>query len=223
MILDKNINASIEDYFSRTFEEFGATARGADWRDHAAQELRFQQLVKILHKGVLRFPSGIAEKTATPKVVDFGCGYGAFLDFLDTQSYSVDYLGLDITKSMVSAASARHTNRNNCRFKQASKLDEDTDFTICSGTFNMLPAGLSSKSWQEYILQSLENINSYSTTGFAFNLLTTYNDPEKVKPHLFYGDPLFFFDHCKRNFSKNIALLHDYGAYEFTVLVRKEI
>jgi hypothetical protein len=26
---------------------------------------------------------------------------------------------------------------------------------------------------------------------------------------------------CKRRFSRNVALLHDYDLYEFTVLVRK--
>jgi hypothetical protein len=30
-----------------------------------------------------------------------------------------------------------------------------------------------------------------------------------------------FFDHCKRNFSRQVALLHDYGLWEFTILVRK--
>ena len=42
-----------------------------------------------------------------------------------------------------------------------------------------------------------------------------------MKDHLFYADPCFFFDHCKKHFSKNVALLHDYGMYEFTILVRK--
>ena len=34
---------------------------------------------------------------------------------------------------------------------------------------------------------------------------------------------LFFFDFCKRNFSRNVALLHDYGLYDFTIIVRKNI
>lgn len=29
------------------------------------------------------------------------------------------------------------------------------------------------------------------------------------------------FDLCKRRYSKSVALLHDYGLYEFTILVRK--
>ena len=60
-----------------------------------------------------------------------------------------------------------------------------------------------------------------SQKGFAFNMLTIYSDKEYMKDNLYYSDPLFFFDFCKRNFSKNVALLHDYYEYDFTILVRK--
>jgi hypothetical protein len=51
-------------------------------------------------------------------------------------------------------------------------------------------------------------------------MLTSYSDPEHMVDRLFYGDPCFYFDWCKRNLSRNVALLHDYGLYEFTILVR---
>jgi hypothetical protein len=57
--------------------------------------------------------------------------------------------------------------------------------------------------------------------GFAFNCLTYYSDPPKRKDYLYYGDPRFFFDLCQRRYSRNVALRHDYGLFEFTILVRK--
>ena len=45
---------------------------------------------------------------------------------------------------------------------------------------------------------------------------------ERMKDYLFYADPGELFDHCKRRYSRWVALLHDYGLYEFTILVRKE-
>jgi hypothetical protein len=57
--------------------------------------------------------------------------------------------------------------------------------------------------------------------GFAFNALTSYSDPERMKNTLYYADPCRLFDLCKREFSRDVALLHDYGLYEFTILVRK--
>ena len=51
--------------------------------------------------------------------------------------------------------------------------------------------------------------------------VTSYSDPEFMRPDLYYADPRFLFDYCKRKLSRHVALLHDYGLYEFTVLVRQ--
>ena len=42
-----------------------------------------------------------------------------------------------------------------------------------------------------------------------------------LRPDLYFADPLFYFDFCKRTFALDVALLHDYGLYDFTILVRK--
>jgi hypothetical protein len=42
-----------------------------------------------------------------------------------------------------------------------------------------------------------------------------------MRSDLHYADPGRLFDYCKRRFARNVALLHDYGLYEFTLLVRK--
>jgi len=39
---------------------------------------------------------------------------------------------------------------------------------------------------------------------------------------LYYADPIFLFEHCRRTFSRFVSLIHDYPLYEFTILVRKE-
>ena len=57
---------------------------------------------------------------------------------------------------------------------------------------------------------------------FAFNVLTSYADPDRMRPDLYYADPCFLFDYCQRRYSRWVAILHDYGLYEFTVVVRKE-
>ena len=42
-----------------------------------------------------------------------------------------------------------------------------------------------------------------------------------MRSDLFYSDPCNLFDICKRKYSRNVALLHDYGLHEFTIIVRK--
>jgi hypothetical protein len=64
-------------------------------------------------------------------------------------------------------------------------------------------------------------MHEFTARGFAFNCLTAYSDQDKMRPDLHYADPCELFDICKRKYSRNVALLHDYGLYEFTILVRK--
>lgn len=75
--------------------------------------------------------------------------------------------------------------------------------------------------WEHYVKKALFNVNEKSIKGFAFNILTTYVDYKER--HLYYADPLFFFDFCKKNFSRNVSLLHDYGLYEWTMIVKKQL
>ncbi len=76
------------------------------------------------------------------------------------------------------------------------------------------------KSWSDYIAKTIELMFKNSKKGFAFNCLTKYSDQDKMRQNLHYADPLFWFDFCKKNFSRNVALLHDYDLYEFTIIVR---
>ena len=95
-------------------------------------------------------------------------------------------------------------------------------YSVASGIFSVKMEHNESE-WLSYILSTLEQMNEKSIRGFSFNMLTKYSDKEYMKDNLYYVDPLFIFDYCKRNFSKQVALLHDYGLYEFTILVKKDI
>ncbi len=96
-----------------------------------------------------------------------------------------------------------------------------SDYSIVSGIFSV-KMNHSNVEWLSYILETLVKINEKTTSGFAFNMLTKYSDKEFMKDNLYYADPLFIFDYCKKNFSKNIRLMHDYDLYEFTILVKKD-
>jgi len=105
--------------------------------------------------------------------------------------------------------------------------DEDSDlepaeYAVASGVFNV-KLDAEPSAWEEYALAGLDRLDSLSTAGFAFNMLTSYSDVDRMRDDLYYADPMFYFEHCKRHFARNVALLHDYQLYEFTLLVRKEL
>lgn len=200
----------VADYYSRRLAEHGATAKGVDWNGEESQQIRFEQMLKILP----------TSKEQEFTVADIGCGYGAFAQFL-TKSYpQAIYRGYDVSEEMVSEASRQLSNMENANAFHGRMLTEKSDFCVASGIFSVK---LESKNtdWLEYIYETLDHLNTMSLEGFAFNCLTSYSEAHLMKGKLYYADPLLLFDYCKRKFSRNVALLHDYELYEFTILVRK--
>ena len=118
--------------------------------------------------------------------------------------------------------SAREKNKNFPDAKWETQLTENKtyDYTIACAIFNY-KLTIDNPAWTKHVIQTLSTINRISEKGFSFNMLTSYSDKELMRDDLYYADPLFFFDYCKKNFSKNVALLHDYKLYDFTIIVRK--
>jgi hypothetical protein len=133
----------------------------------------------------------------------------------------VDYYGYDILESAI--ATARQVHRDQPRrsfFTEKTQLPV-CDYTVASGIFNFR-GEQSFEDWTEYVLSVLQEFNQLSRRGFSSNFLTKYSDADKMRTDLYYADPLFLFDYCKRNCSKNVALLHDYRLYDFTLIIRKD-
>lgn len=207
----KAIEADLKGYYEEKMASHGPNAMGVGWKNEMAQIVRFDQLYRIINE----------KKDFS--INDLGCGLGDFFEYLLKKECSgFIYRGYDMLESMLTLAREKFPTTGQAKFIQInnSREMETADYTVASGIFN-LKYGMDDKAWKEYILDTLQAINEKSSKGFAFNMLTSYSDKEYMQEELYYSDPLFFFDHCKRNYSKNIALLHDYYEYDFTILVRK--
>lgn len=201
---------NIAEYYAMKLAEHGNTPHGVDWNGDASQFLRFEQLSRIVD-GTTRFT-----------VNDLGCGYGAFLDFLAVRFGEFGYIGYDIAEEMIAAARGRSAGDGRAAFEVGAVPAESADYGIASGIFNVrLDCG--EADWRAHIEATIETLDRTSTRGFAFNCLTSYSDAGKLQPHLYYADPCELFHLCKTRYSKDVALLHDYGLYEFTILVRKKL
>jgi hypothetical protein len=130
-------------------------------------------------------------------------------------------LGVDVSDSMVKAAMQRFIDKPQANFILASEPNKAADFGVASGIFNVR-MGRSDDEWLSYLEATLDVLDQTSRIGFAFNCLTSYSDTDKMRDYLYYADPCVLFDLCKRRYSRNVALLHDYDLYEFTILVRKQ-
>ena len=198
----------VKSYFDKRIREHGASPRGSDWNSETSQNIRFDQLLKVV-------------ESQTFSLLDYGCGYGALADYLETKDFTAEYYGYDILDSAIETARQAHRDKPRRSFFTEKTQLPVCDYTVASGIFNFR-GEQSFEEWTEYVLGVLNEFNQLSRRGFSSNFLTSYSDADKMRPDLYYADPMFLFDHCKRNFSRNVALLHDYRLYDFTLLIRKE-
>lgn len=205
----KQIKEKVSSYYTQKVQQWGATPQGVDWNSRESHEIRFEQLLKV------------CDMSTHFSINDLGCGYGALFDYMTERNYKFEYHGYDLSETMIEKAGDLHKGRNNCRFTQGDLLEE-ADYTMACGVFNV-KMDVNPKDWEGYVLGVLDKIYQASRKGFSYNILTKYSDRERMKNTLYYADPCFYFDYCKRNFSKYVTLLHDYPLYEFSILVRKEV
>jgi SAM-dependent methyltransferase len=198
----------VKSYFDKRIQEHGASPRGSDWNSETSQNTRFDQLLRVV-------------ETQSFSLLDYGCGYGALADYLESKGFEADYYGYDILESAIETARQVHAKKSRRAFFTEKSELPACDYTVASGIFNFR-GEQSFEDWTEYVLGVLNEFNQLSRRGFSSNFLTKYSDADKMRPDLYYADPLFLFDYCKRNFSKNVALLHDYRLYDFTLIVRRD-
>lgn len=205
------INKNLTDYYSSRSKSYSDSSQQVGWKSTEAQHNRFEQLIKVIKE-----PSNFS-------VNDLGCGLGDLSKYLLTKGFTeFTYNGYDMFQSMVEGAKKLYSENRNCFFYHINNLTDmkEANYTMASGVLNM-KFDISENEWLEYIIETISVMNSKSRNGFAFNALTKYSDKEYMKEELYYSDPCFLFDYCKRNFAKNVALLHDYQEYDFTIIVRK--
>ncbi len=201
----------VKDLYSTNLREKGAVAAAVGWPTVESQQLRFEKLTGI-----------ITDRSQPVSVNDYGCGYGAHLTYLlrDAGVQVGEYNGYDLSESMLDAARAEHSNfAGALNLRCSSELDTVADYSFVSGTFNVRFAS-DEEAWAGFIRSTLDRLAACSRKGFAFNLLSTYVDWHA--PNLYYADPGYWFDHCKRNYARRVTLLHDYPLYEWTMLVTKD-
>ena len=199
----------VERYYTAKVLEHGATAQGVDWNSRESQELRFSQLLKVV------------DVSQPFSITDYGCGYGALVAYMSERAYPFTYRGFDISEGMLDRARHAYGDDPRCEFVTKKDDLQPGDYAVASGIFNVRLEA-SDEEWLDYILETVSDLDKLGTKGFAFNALTRYSDADRMRANLYYADPLHLFDHCKVHHSKWVALLHDYGLYEFTIVVRKD-
>jgi SAM-dependent methyltransferase len=197
---------AVSAYYEAALHQFGPTARGVDWKDEATHRMRHFQFLRL----VAHDPDA--------SVLDLGCGYGDFLTVLREAGHRGLYLGCDVAPGMIEAAKALHGAGPDRRWHLGATPPEACDYAIASGILNVR-RGADPEEWAVYVTDTIDLLATNSRLGFGVNMLTLSSDPDRRRPDLFYADPIALLAHCVRVYGRQVALLQDYGLWEFTLLV----
>jgi SAM-dependent methyltransferase len=203
-----SIHSSVATYYTSKLAAYGPTPQGVDWNGAASHELRHRQFLRLL--------DGVPDAS----LLDLGCGFGDFFRFLRAEGHRGQYIGYDIAPNMIAEALRLHGQGADRQWLVGAKPEEAVDFAIASGILNV-KGDAPIEVWERYVRETIDILARAGRRGFAFNVLSLSSDPERRAANLYYADASKMLSYCLGRYGRLVALLQDYGLYEFTVIVRR--
>ena len=200
-------------YWNR-FEQFGSTPQGSFWATEARQTRRFEIILCEIDK--LSGAAGFS-------LADIGCGYGALVDYLLKRPASsvTSYIGYDISEQLI-AACKRKFKKPWARFICSSAPDQEQDFTVMSGPFN-LAATRDLVLWQNYVFDTLQACWSHTKVAMIFNLQVASSARISPQSHIYYANSEQVLEHFVSRFGPTKRLVHLDLPRDATVVVLKPL
>lgn len=183
-------------YYDALVRQHGHSPRACDYGRPESQAAKFDVLSQ-------------AADMKGKRVLDIGCGFADYADYLDRKFDGVSYTGIDISQEMVAGARERHPALD---IRLLNVLDENP------GTFDIVTANgifylLGDDAWalmQRFIARMFE----LSKQAVSFNSLSDWAPDKEAKE--FYADPAKTLSFC-RTLTPWVTLRHDYHPRDFTV------
>ena len=193
--------AHIGPYYDRLVDRFGHDPRACDYGHPDSQAAKFRVIADV---------APLDGKS----VLDVGCGFADFFDYLRSRFDDVRYTGVDISEAMVKQASHLHPDAD---IRRLNILDQDPgrfDLVTANGIFYLL--GDQAPGIMRRLVARMFEIADH---GVAFNSLSAWaSDKEDGE---FYADPCDTVAFC-RTLTPWLTLRHDYHARDFTIYLYKE-
>lgn len=196
----------IIDHFKQALKKYKRGPMAISWGSRKSQIVRFEALYKI---------GDLNGKT----VLDLGCGFGDFYEFL-TKKKKVKlkkYLGIDMNPLIISEAKKKYPKEE---FITGNLLEnppkESFDYVFESGIFNIKVPNL-----ENLIKKTLVQMYGICKLGVGVNFLSSFT-PFKKDKKSYYVNPFKMSDFIQKNLSSKFVLKHDYKPNDFTVFFYKD-
>lgn len=192
---------AIAGFFDGLVQRYGRDIRSLDYGSPESQRIRFQVLAEALD-------------LSGKSILDVGCGFADFADYLSTIYHDVEYVGVDLSPKMVATARQLHPHLD---ISVADILAEPPkrrfDMVTATGIFYLL-----GEDALPMMRALIERMFELSRDTIAFNSLSTWATVKE--PGEFYADPVDTLNFC-RSLTSHVVLRHDYLPHDFTIIMRK--
>jgi SAM-dependent methyltransferase len=148
-------------------------------------------------------------------VLDVGCGFADFYDYLLRRGVKVRYVGVDIVPEFVEQARARFPEIDvSLRDVLEAPLEAGSfDFVVCSQVLNLRFPDSDNMAVAKRFLSEMHRM---ARRGVACDFVTDYVDFKEPYLHYYKPEEMFAF---AKTLSKRVVLRHDYPLFEFCLYI----
>ena len=198
--MKKEQRKRIVDRHRDSLTRYGCHPKALYWSSREIQEIRFRVLAEI----------GIESGDS---VLDVGCGFGDFKDWITGQGRDICYTGVDLSPDLIRVAREKHPDT-------ALFCGELSDFDFAFGSFDwvVLSGALNEQLYDEgaYAHGMIASMFALCREGLAFNLL----DARYLRAHdLQSFEPEEISIYC-RGLSPSVELVDNYLSNDFTIYMK---
>lgn len=204
---------SIFKFYESCYDRYGDCPLGVDWPKIEDVDKRYNVMLDI-----------IKDKSTKATLLDFGCGLSHLYEYLlHNNITSINYSGLDISEKFTEASKKKFPNITyyNIDLLSDNHLELPLfDYIIMNGIFTE-KRDLSHSEMFGFLCKLINKVFTYVEIGIAFNVMSPVVD--------WYDDKLFYLsidqilEYICKNLSRHVIIRHDYGLYEYTIYVYKEM
>ena len=190
--------------YKAKFNKYGVDPKSLLWKSRGAAHQRFRQFWAEID---------FSSKT----VLDIGCGFGEFGNFLLKRYKNVKYKGIDITSEFIENGRKIYPQLSlETKDFHDPTNSEVYDVVIASGVLNS-----NTTDNIGYRKKAIKKMFEHARYCFAFNMLGGHPAPENKKDgNIWYTDSLQILEYCL-SLTRRVILRHHYHPRDFTIIMYK--
>ena len=208
--MNNNISNNLKLHYEECFKKFGATSEGIDWgNDINKLFIRYDKMLELF----------VNDKSVEKSLLDVGCGYAGFYEYIKNNQININYSGIDIVQEMI-----QHAKNKNPTIKELIyddfldfNFNKTYDYIICNGILTQ-KLETSNMDMDIYANKLIKKMYQLSNKGIAFNIMTT--KVNFFSNNLYYRNPSELMAYCMSEITNKIKIDHTY-LYEYTVYLYK--